>query len=84
MRFPRTRKGWRMLFWIALRRCYRCHGPTMMDPWAGFGGDNHYRWCLPCGGSWQPRGVLHGLIENARAEAKPAPAPSGERAGEER
>jgi|GEM_PF-5192504 len=65
MRFPRTKRGWRALFWILIRRCPSCHGGLCQD-WAMYD-DDWFLWCLRCGGMQVPKGMIRALILNERA-----------------
>lgn len=67
---PRTRLGWKRLFWITLRRCYGCHGSTFIS-WHP--GDGDWRWCMKCGGRWQPFGFFHALRLNHAASKDQSP-----------
>jgi hypothetical protein len=60
---PRTMRGWRRLFWIALRRCVQCHGRLLRD-WPQYD-DGESLWCMNCGGVRHPRGILIALYEQA-------------------
>ena len=66
--FPRTLVGWRTLFWVTLRRCPKCKGRMVYDPWAWVAEDIVY--CMPCGGAMLPRGFIRALLFNKRATSK--------------
>lgn len=68
MRLPRTKAGWKRLFWIALRRCMVCHERLVRD-WPLYD-DGGTLWCFRCGGLAHPRGVLRTLQVNAMAAQK--------------
>lgn len=66
--FPSTLRGWRTLFWLAVRRCPLCHGRTCLNwPW-----DSHIRYCMPCGGAMWPVGIWDALEQNYRAVKRDA------------
>ena len=65
IRFPRSKLGWTRLFWITIRRCPKCHGALIQDPWRPW--DNTL-FCMPCGGGMYPNGFWHTLASNYRAE----------------
>jgi ribosomal protein S27E len=66
--FPRTLRGWKALFWLAVGRCPQCHGRLLCDPW-DFAQTTVY--CMPCGGAMYPAGgVLAVLRANKAATAK--------------
>jgi len=62
MRFPRTKKGWKALFWLFLRCCPICHTALCQD-WSLFD-DKKSLWCLNCGGTRFPKGIIRALVEN--------------------
>ena len=64
-RFPRTWSGWKLLGWLALRRCPRCHSKLSQD-WPLYD-DGITLYCFPCGGLMLPKGVIQALMWNARA-----------------
>lgn len=69
LRFPRTIKGWRTLFWLALRRCPIHHSRLHIDATIYDVGGPGY--CFKCEGigMW-PRSAIDALHQNARASLK--------------
>ncbi len=68
IRFPRTWRGWKALFWLSIGRCPVHHKPLHFDPWQpslpvmmGF--------CCEGIGLW-PNGMMQALRGNYRAELK--------------
>jgi len=68
---PRTKLGWKRLFWIAVRRCIVCHKRTYLDPWMHVGGAQG-RMCMKCGGIEHPRGIIEALCLNTREAVRQA------------
>lgn len=68
IRWPRTKLGWKNLFWISLHRCMRCHGPTFVDLFI-CGLDRSFAVCFRCNGvPMQPSGLIVALRLNYLAE----------------
>ena len=63
--FPRTRRGWKALFWLSVGRCPLCHGALLRD-WPLYD-DGVTVYCMPCGGAMFPNGLLATLRMNKRA-----------------
>jgi hypothetical protein len=69
IRFPRTLKGWRTLFWLTLGRCPIDHSRLIIDgSWHDIGGPGY---CFKCDGIaiW-PRSGIDALYQNYMAEKK--------------
>lgn len=68
-RFPRTFKGWRWLFWLAIGRCPIHHSPLRIDNI--FHDDGRSAYCFDCEGVgiW-PQGATEALRQNELANRK--------------
>jgi len=64
IRFPRTREGWEVLYWLSRRRCPFCRKRLLQD-WALY--DRGDLWCLSCGGIQFPNGFWDALKQNYRS-----------------
>lgn len=69
--FPKTTKGWRTLFWLALGRCPIHHARLSID-WPPYD-DGRTAYCFKCDGigMW-PQGAREALRQNAKAVAAKA------------
>jgi hypothetical protein len=65
--FPKTLRGWKALFWLALGRCPKCKQGLCQDPWSW---DDATAYCMPCGGAMYPNGLVRTLRCNKVATAK--------------